>query len=281
MKSYHDGKLWHAKTRAGTLSAPTPAELSAKFEVVRARASAIAGRPISDNEVENGIPKAPLSPAEQSAIRRKRALAQHAERTAVGEVSPEAARLAAAKVRADAERRSKLTTAERELEDATRAAQEADQKRADEVARAEIMGSKSYQALRSRLDELLFVSSFDGSVSAAELSALSEQSDQLEATLDIGAVRANVTDLQRAIQGRIDIESVQLREAADALEKRKRMLGAGTIFDDVGSELVGQTEYVSLTVGTETKKISKERYDTRTSDEALRSELFSGGQPHV
>lgn len=275
MKSYFDGRQWHAKTRAGTLSAPTPAELSAKFEAVRQRASVIAGRPVTDAEVEHGTPKAPLSPAEQSAIRRKRALAQAAERMAAGEVSPEAARLAAAKSRADAERRSKLTAAERELEDAQAAASEADQKRADEAARVEIKAGQPYQSLRARLDELLFVASFDPGVTTAELTALEEQSDKLDETLDVSSIRSNVTQLQAVIQGRLDLEAANLRAASDAIESRKKLLGTGTVFDDVGVELLGEVEYVSLTVGTETKKVSKERYDSRVSDEALRAELFT------
>ncbi len=281
MKSFFNGKVWTTHTKAGTLTAATPEGLVPQFKAVKERIAKILGHEPTDHEVEFGIERPAMTPAEQKEANRRKAEAQYLARVNEVQPSPEQARLKAAEHRANEARRSKLTHIERELEDATLAATAAETKLADEARRGAIRQSPAYLSTHAKLVDLVFCASFDSSVTQGQLAALESELESLETSQDIAATRSNLRTIQGAIAAQIEVEATALRQASDAVAQRKAALGQGLVFDDVGVETLGEVEYVSLSVGGETRKITKQRFDARESDESLRDSLFQTGASNV
>lgn len=269
------GMSFSVKTLLGTMSAGSLPDLETKHRELTDKITKILGHPPSEHEMRNGIPKPAPTRDEVSEARKIKASAAYAERIASEALhDPTADRLATAQQAAEQERRGKLTHAERELEDASKAAEAEKQRRDAAAKKQEIKAGAAYQTLRSGLDDAMLVARLDPSISQEQLDALVNQSEQLERTADVPAIRANVSQIQQAIAGEIELRDAQLREAVSRSELRKRMLSSASTFDSVDVELVGSLPFVVLQSGGKTVKVSQERYDSRKSDESLRSELF-------
>jgi len=272
----------HASLVGGKLTAPTREGLDAQIEAVRTRASKLLGRPATDAELVGGLARPALSTEDRAEIGRKRATEQYLDRIkSEADYSPENARLEAAQHRLTDERRSKMTAAERELADATEAAAFATARKADEAKRKEVKATPAYQSTLKQAQDLVFAASFDESITSAQLVQIQDQLTSLNETLDVATVRTNLRVLQSAIADQLAVKADQLKQASDAIAMRKAALGEGLVWDDIGVEALGETEYVSLTVGTEVRKVTKERYESRESDESLRNSLFGEAVANV
>lgn len=269
------GPSFTARTLLGPVTAPTREELDTRIAELRAKMAKVMGREPTDDEFTNGPPKPKPTAEQERESRRQKVRAERAARLeAEAAYSPEAERLRTARERAEAERIASLSPAQRELESAAKAAQEAEQRKADKAKREEIRQSAAYRTLRQGLDDALLIARLDPAISQEQLDALVNQSEQLERTTDIASVRANISQIQRAISGEIELRDAQLREAVSRSELRKRMLASGSVFDAVDVETIGDLAFVCLTVDGQTKKISQSAYDARQSDEQLRDTLF-------
>lgn len=276
------GLTFSVKTLLGTLSDTSRAGLEAKHKELFTKIEGILGRPPTEHEMRNGTPKPAPTRDEVSEARKLKAREAYAERIASEALhDPTADRLQTAQQAAEQERRGRLTHAERELEDATREAQAAEQRRIDKAKKDEIRQSAAYRTLRQGIDDALLVARLDSSISQEQLDALERESTSLEASMDIPATRANVGEIQRAIAGEIELRDADLKAAVDRAELRKRMLASGSVFDSIDTELVGDLPFVVLSVGDVTKKISQSAYDARQSDEQLKSQLFGSEAANV
>ena len=269
------GLTYSVKTLLGMLSAGSLPELETKHKELTNKVAKILGRPPTESEMREGIRKPEPTRDKVSEARKAKANQDYAKRIASeAAYDPTRDRLQTAQQAAEQERRGKLTHAERELEDATRAAQEAEQKRLDRAKREEIRQSAAYRTLRQGLDDALLVARLDPAITQEQLDALVTQSEQLERTADVPAIRANVSQIQKVISGEIELRDAQLREAVDRAELRKRMLSSGSTFDSVDVETIGDLAFIVLSANGQTKKISQATYDARQSDEQLRDTLF-------
>lgn len=269
------GKSYSIRTLLGTMSAGSMPELEAKHKELTDKITIILGRPPTEHEMRFGVPKPEPTKEQISEARKLKAREAYAERIEDEAAhNPAADRLQTAQRAAEQERRGKLTHAERELEDATREAQAEKQRRDDAAKKQEIKASAAYQTLRSGLDDAMLIARLDPSITQAQLDALLSQSEQLEKTMDLSVVRANLTVIQKAISGEIELRDADLKAAVDRAELRRRMLASGSTFDSVDVELVGDLAFVCLSVNGVTKKVSQFAYDSRTSDEALKTQLF-------
>lgn len=280
LKTFYNGKVHTCPTIRGLLSSPTREGLDALIEGVRTEVTKRLGRPATDDIVANGLPR-PEPTKSGIEARRQAAREQYEARMAAAQTPAEFIRLEAARVRANEERRSKLSRAELELEDAQAAAKEVEERLADEARREAIRQTPAYVSTLKQARDLLFAAALDESISADQLAAFQNQLTSLEETQDVATVRSNLRTIQKAITDQLTVEADKLRQATDAIAKRKSLLGEGMVFDDVGVELVGETEYVSLTVGTEVRRVTKATYEGRTSDEALKVQLFGGEVANV
>jgi hypothetical protein len=179
----------------------------------------------------------------------------------------------------ESERRSKLSIHERAL-------LEAQEKltakiKADEAAasRAKIRETGGYRRLRDELDRAIFAARFDTSISVEMLEALHHQADLLEHRLDVATVKSNFSQLRSALLKNLEPDRLALRTAQDVLARREAALAAHA-FDDVTPEVVGAIEYVAVTVGDRTMKVSKARFDS-TPAEQLKAQLFPAESSNV
>ena len=271
-----NGQRFSKRTLMGMLSAGSLSELETKHRELTAKVTKLLGRVPIESEMREGIRKPEPTREEVIEARRAQANAAYSQRISTEALyDPTQVRLRTALERAEEERRGKLTHIERELEDAQAAANAAQQRREDQQRRTEIKATASYRTLKEGIDNSLLVARLDPAISQGVVNALVTQSDQLERTMDLSAVRANVVQIQRAISGEIELRDAQLRDAVDRAALRRQMLASCQVWDDISVETLGQTEYVALTVNGETKRVTKATYDTRQSDEQLRNTLFA------
>lgn len=269
------GKSYSVKTLLGMLSAGSMPELEAKHRELTDKVTKILGRPPTESEMRNGIPKPKPPQAEVSETRRAKANQDYAARLEQeAAYSPEAQRLKTARERAEQERVAALSPIQRELEAAETAARLAQERQADKARKAEIRAGATYQRIRTDLENVTLIAMLDVSISQGTVDALKRESASLEQTMDLATVRVNLSTIQTAITNQTAVEAAQLKAAVDRAELRRQMLASGQVWDDIGVELVGENEYVSLTVGNETRRVTKARFDGRASDENLKSELF-------
>ncbi|QDT55491.1 hypothetical protein Pan44_35350 [Caulifigura coniformis] len=194
----------------------------------------------------------------------------------VVEPTPEEQKLAFLRAKVDDERRAKLTTAERLLEDAEREAARNKAAAEQEAARAAIRETDGYKALRQQLDDAIFVATYSKEVSQPLLDEIVHQSEMLERFLDVPTALSNVAKLRDAARAEVEPERLQLQTAQDALARRAAILGSG-VFSEAVPVMVGDKPYIRLTRNGQTIAISRERYEGRVSDEALASQVFTEG----
>ena len=274
------GKLWTIPTFLHPIvSTQSREDAISQYLELATKAEKYLGRPLTPHEMRSGLERPPLSKEQIAESRRAKVRAERAAcLEAEASYSPEAERLKTARERAEQERVASLSPAQRELESAAKAAEEAEQHKADRAKKDEIRQSSAYLMVRSAIDDLILVNKLSADVSAEQVALVEAQSRDLETHLDLAATRQNLAQLQKVVSGQLAVQDAELRAATDRAELRKRMLASGQTWDDVGVEVLGETEYVSLTVGSETRKVTKTKFDSRLSDEALRSELFNGGE---
>jgi hypothetical protein len=253
------------------LEADSLPDLAAQRAALINKAQTYLGRPLTAREIEQGYAKP--DPRPQSQIVADRA-AKDAELNPVESKTPEQLIEDRALAALAADRLNKMSALERAAEEAVHNNNAAKARAAKEAEQAAFRATAAYNNIRQRLDELIFQAEFDPALTAAMRDDLQHQSAMLERYLDVAAVTANVSQLQRAATSAIDAERDKLKAQTDAVEYRRLAMGNGLVFDNVQLETVGEQTYVVLQSGDKTAKVTRERYDSRASDEALRAELW-------
>lgn len=274
------GKLWTIPTFLNPITSTISREDAiSQYRELEAKAEKFLGRKPTPDEMRAGVSKPPLSKEQITESRRQKVRDERAARLeAEAAYDPTQDRLRTAQERAEQERRAGLSAAARELEDASEAARLAQERQADKARKARLRESGAYQQLRSAINDLLLVSKLSVDVSQEQVNLIEAQSRDLERHMDLAATRQNLAQLQQVVSGQLAVQDAELQQAIDRSEMRKKLLASGSTFDSVDVELVGDLAFVCLSVNGVTKKVSQSAYDSRTSDEALKTQLFGGSE---